>query len=164
METCFLLQIGLYAADGGALRVYYITLLEAEAGAPTPLDLSDALPLDMLLFPLESCKELVIQAVDSLRPDNPSPSEASLDSDPAPASRLTRGLGGCLQVRLKQLRQAPYRRHPVLLKTFAHTALQLNRQRGRAVCLLGSSEIEAAGTARQRTHECLLSSQHAPHL
>ena len=67
-------QIGLYETGGAIPAVRYVPIAEEE-GAPTPLDLEDALPLTSLLTPVTEHKEAIAAALDTLQaePFEPSP-------------------------------------------------------------------------------------------
>ena len=58
--------------------VHYVPILE-EGGAPTPLDLEDALPLSSLLAPVAEQKDAIAAALDTLQaePYEPSPGKRS---------------------------------------------------------------------------------------
>ncbi len=59
-------QIGLYEVSGSVPTVRYVPILEAD-GAPTPLDLEDALPLACLLSPVADAKDAIGAAIDALQ-------------------------------------------------------------------------------------------------
>lgn len=77
--------------------VHYVSLVEGADESPTPLDLRDALPLNSLLTPVSGCKEVITQAVESMRPDTACPSDASLDTTAASVPKASRAFGGALQ-------------------------------------------------------------------
>ena len=86
------LQIELYDVQGSVPSVKYVCLREEAKGAPTPLALEDALPLQHLLAPVASCKESIAAAVEALQPD-----EAALQGTHALSSLGPRSFGAALQ-------------------------------------------------------------------
>lgn len=75
-------QIGLYDVVGRVARVQYVPILE-EDGAPTPLELEDALPLGALLAPLATHKDGIAAALEALEPDPPAPQDTGTAGDAA---------------------------------------------------------------------------------
>ena len=63
--TCVRAQIGLYEVSGAVPTVRYVPILEDD-GAPTPLDLDDALPLGCLLTRVADAKDAIAAAIDAL--------------------------------------------------------------------------------------------------
>lgn len=92
------MQIGLCDAQGEAVSIRYVSLIQGDMGTPTPLDLADALPLEDLLAPVQSCKDMLSHAIEALEPDSLPATEASLESGSKAPPRLTRGFGATLQV------------------------------------------------------------------
>lgn len=60
------MQIGLYEVGDSIPRVSHVPILE-EDGAPTPLDLEDALPLTSLLASVAEQKDAIAAAIDTLQ-------------------------------------------------------------------------------------------------
>jgi len=58
-------QIGLYEVSGAVPTVRYVPILEDD-GAPTPLDLEDALPLAALLTRVADAKDSIAAAIDAM--------------------------------------------------------------------------------------------------
>ena len=67
-------------------------------GAPPPLDLEEALPLQHMLAPVSSCKQCIAEAIDSLEPDAASSSAGSAEAD---SNLGSRSFGAALQAVLR---------------------------------------------------------------
>ena len=65
-HRCLIAQIGLYEVSGSVPTVRFVPIVEAD-GAPTPLDLEDALPLACLLTPVADAKDAISAAIDALQ-------------------------------------------------------------------------------------------------
>lgn len=68
-------------------------------GAPPPLDLEEALPLQHMLAPVSSCKECIAEAIDSLEPNASSVSGSTAEADLGDLG--LRGFGAALQAVLR---------------------------------------------------------------